>query len=89
MILHQGLSIKMEREPGFVFGKGGEIGLKIGLVQEDRLFLITPGDHMVEGAGKLNTGFPRHEALVALSEFPANTLLSLPDPRYAHDVLSS
>jgi len=89
MILHQSISIKMEREPGFVFGKGGEIGLKIGLVQEDCLFLITPGDHMVEGAGKLNTGFPRHEALVALSEFPANTLLSLPDPRYAHDVLSS
>lgn len=81
MILHQGISIKMGRESGFVFRKVGEISLKIGFVQEDRLFLITPGDHMVEGAGKMNTGFPSHEALVALPEFPVNTLLSLPDPR--------
>lgn len=84
MILHQGISIKMEREPGFVFHKVGEINLKIGFVQEDRLFLITPGDHMVEGAGKMNTGFPSHEAFVALPEFPVNTLLSLPDPRFMH-----
>lgn len=85
MILHQGISIKTGRESGFVFRKVGEISLKIGFVQKDSLFLITPGYHMVEGAGKMNTGFSSHEAFIALPKFPVNTLLSLPDPRFSAD----
>ena len=65
MIWHQGICIKTEGIAGFVFRKVGEIRLKIGLVQEDRLFLVSPSNHMVESAGKMNAGSPSHETLVA------------------------
>jgi hypothetical protein len=35
------------------------------LVQEDRLFLVSPSNHMVESAGKMNAGSASHETLVA------------------------
>jgi len=80
MIFHQGICVKMEGISGFVFRKVGEISLKISFVQEDGLLLISPGNHMVEGSGKMNTRFSSHEDLVPHPGYPVNTLLSLPDP---------
>ena len=75
-----GICIKIEGISGFVFRRIEEISLKICFVQEDGLFLISPGDHMIESPGEMNTRFPSHENLVPRPTCPLNTLLSLPNP---------
>jgi hypothetical protein len=75
VIFHERIGIQMEGELPLVLRQVGKIGLKIRPVEEDALSLISPGDHVVEGAGKMNSGFPRHEEAIAKEKIPVNTLL--------------
>ncbi len=60
MIPHQGKGVKLERIFGFVFRDVREIGPKIPLIPKNRLFLVPPGNYMLEGTGKINPGFSSH-----------------------------
>ncbi len=60
MIPHQGKGVKVEGIFGFVFRDVREIGSKIPLIQKNRLFLVPPGNYMVEGTGEINPGSSSH-----------------------------
>jgi len=60
MIPHQGKGVEVEGILGFVFRKVGEIGPKILVIKENRLFLIAPGNHVVKGTGKINPRSSSH-----------------------------
>ena len=75
MIFHQSIGVKIERIFGFISRKVREMGLKIDFVQEDILFLVSSGDYMVEGAGKINPWSSSHGSFVAQQRRSINTLL--------------
>ena len=64
MIPHQGKGVKVEGIFGFVFGDVTEIGPKIPLIQKNGLFLVPPGNYVVEGTGKINPGSSSHERFI-------------------------
>ncbi len=54
MIPHQGKGVKVEGISGFVLSEVREIGSKIPLTPKNRLSLVSPGNYMVKGSGKMN-----------------------------------
>lgn len=64
MIPHQGKGVKAEGIFGFVFRDVREIGSKIPLIQKNRLFLVPPGNYVVEGTGEINPRSSSHGRFV-------------------------
>ena len=60
MILHQGKGIKVEGIFGFVFRDVREIGPKIPGIKKNRLFLVSPGNYVVQGTREINPRSSSH-----------------------------
>jgi hypothetical protein len=77
MVSHQNQSLNIEGRFGFVFG---EVGFEIPFCQEYSLVLVSSGNYMAEGAGKMNPWSSSHALFEPQPRNPINTLLQLGDP---------
>ncbi len=61
MVLHQCVGVKIKRIFGFTVGKLAKEFLEILFVTKYPLSVVSPADHMVESAGKMNPRSASHK----------------------------
>ena len=84
MIPHECIGIKIKWIPNFIFGKKRKIDLKVLLLQEDILPLVTSGNDMIKGVREMNSRPPSHVDLLSQKGVRVNSLLSMPDPSFCY-----
>jgi hypothetical protein len=80
MIFHQPIGIKTERESALDVRKVGQKPLEVLVVPKDTLSSIPSCNDMMQGPGKMNSGFPCHDNSLSNNQDLVNTELPWPGP---------
>ncbi len=76
MLWHQCVGVKQKTKADFVFPQKAYIPFIILRISKDLLTPISPGNHMIKSAGKLNPWFPCHVIAIAKIESDCQYLFS-------------